>query len=50
MVERLSCEPGAVDAMAQVLREAAEWVGRDAVAVEVVDPPELAAPLRARLA
>jgi uncharacterized protein len=50
VAKRLSCEPGAVDAMAVALREAAEWVGCDAVALEVVDPPELAAPLRARLA
>ncbi|HEY7619069.1 MAG TPA: crosslink repair DNA glycosylase YcaQ family protein [Solirubrobacteraceae bacterium] len=50
VAKRLSCEPGAVDAMAQALREAASWVGCDAVALEVVDPPELAAPLRAALA
>jgi hypothetical protein len=36
--------------MAQALREAAEWVGCDAVALETVDPPELAKPLRAALA
>ena len=29
--KRVSCEPGAVDAMAQALRQAAEWVGCDAV-------------------
>jgi uncharacterized protein YcaQ len=50
VAKRLSCEPGAVDAMAPALREAASWVGCDAVALEVVDPPELAAPLRAALA
>ena len=50
VAKRLSCEPGAVDAMAQALREAAEWVGCDAVALDVVDPPELAQPLRAALA
>jgi hypothetical protein len=50
VAKRLSCEPGAVDAMAQALREAAAWVGCDAVALQVVDPPELAAPLRAALA
>jgi uncharacterized protein YcaQ len=50
VAKRLSCEPGAVDAMAQALREAAEWVGCDAVALDVVDPPELAEPLRAALA
>jgi uncharacterized protein len=49
VAKRLSCEPDAVDAMAAALREAAGWVGCDAVALEVVDPPELAAPLRARL-
>ena len=27
VAKRLSCEPGAVDAMAEALREAAEWVG-----------------------
>ena len=47
VAKRLSCEPGAVEAMAQALREAAEWVGCDAVALETVDPPELAQPLRA---
>ena len=50
MAKRLSCEPGAVEAMAQALREAAEWVGCDAVALQAVDPPELAQPLRAALA
>jgi hypothetical protein len=50
VAKRLSCEPAAVDAMAAALREAAEWVGCDAVAVQAVDPPALAAPLRARLA
>ncbi|MFF6777897.1 winged helix-turn-helix domain-containing protein [Streptomyces sp. NPDC012637] len=34
--------PKAVPAVAQALREAAEWVGCDAVAVERVDAPELA--------
>jgi uncharacterized protein len=50
VAKRLSCEPGAVDAMALALREAAEWVGCDAVALQVVDPPELAPVLRAALA
>jgi hypothetical protein len=36
--------------MARALREAAKWVGCDAVALQAVDPPELAAPLRAALA
>ena len=50
VAKRLSCEPGAADAMAGALREAAEWVGCDSVALEAVDPPELAKPLRAALA
>jgi uncharacterized protein YcaQ len=50
VAKRLSCEPDAVDAMAQALREAAEWVGCDAVALQAVDPPALAGPLRAALA
>jgi uncharacterized protein YcaQ len=49
IAKRVSCEPDAVDALAQALREAAEWIGCDAVALQVVDPPELAAPLRAAL-
>jgi uncharacterized protein YcaQ len=49
VAKRLSCEPDAVDAMAAALREAAAWVGCDAVALEVVEPPALAAALRARL-
>jgi uncharacterized protein YcaQ len=50
VAKRVSCEPEAVEPMAQALREAAEWVGCDAVALQAVDPPKLAAPLRARLA
>jgi uncharacterized protein YcaQ len=50
VAKRVSCEPGAVDAMGAALREAAAWVGCDAVAVQAVDPPELASPLRAALA
>jgi uncharacterized protein len=50
IAKRLSCDPAAVDPMAQALREAAAWVGCDAVALQAVDPPKLAAPLRARLA
>jgi uncharacterized protein len=46
VAKRLSCEPDAVDAMALALREAAEWVGCDAVALQAVEPRELAAPLR----
>ena len=36
--------------MADALREAAAWVGCDAVVLGAVDPPELAAPLRDALA
>jgi hypothetical protein len=36
--------------MARALREAAEWVGCSAVAVERVDPPHLAPRLRSALA
>jgi uncharacterized protein YcaQ len=50
VARRLSVAPRDVEPMAQALVEAAEWVGCDAVALEVVDPPELAAPLRAALA
>jgi uncharacterized protein len=49
IAKRVSCEPDAVEAMAQALREAAEWVGCDAVALDVVDPPALAAPLERAL-
>jgi uncharacterized protein len=49
VAKRLSCDPDAVEAMAEALREAAEWVGCDAVALQVVDPPALATPLRAAL-
>jgi uncharacterized protein YcaQ len=49
IAKRVSCEPDAVDAMAQALREAAEWVGCEAVALQVVDPPGVAAALRAAL-
>lgn len=41
--------PKAVGPMAAALREAAEWVGCDAVRVERVDQPELAAALTAAL-
>jgi uncharacterized protein YcaQ len=40
----------ATTAMARALREAAEWVGCSAVAVERVDPPHLAPRLRSALA
>lgn len=36
--------------MARALREAAEWVGCDAVRIERVNHPDLAAPLTAALA
>lgn len=47
VARQVSVEPRAVDAMAAALREAAAWVGCDAVALGRVDPPALAAPLRA---
>jgi uncharacterized protein YcaQ len=46
---RVSVRSRAVDAMAAALREAAEWVRCDAVALGEVDPPEVAAALRAAL-
>ena len=46
IAKRVSCEPDAVEAMARAIREAAEWVGCDAVALQVVDPPEVAGALR----
>ena len=39
----------AVEHLADALREAAGWVGCDGVRIERLDPPELAAPLRAAL-
>lgn len=39
----------AIAHLAEALREAAEWVGCDAVRVERIDPPALAAPLAAAL-
>ena len=50
VAKRVSCPPDAVDAMAVALREAAEWVRCDAVAVEVVEPVGVAAALRAAVA
>jgi uncharacterized protein YcaQ len=50
VARRVSVGPRDVEPMARALAEAAGWVGCDAVAVEVVEPPELAAPLRAALA
>ena len=46
---QLSVEPSAIAKMAAALREAAEWVGCDAVALGRVAPAEAAAPLRAAL-
>lgn len=42
--------PRAVEPLAAALREAAGWVGCDAVAVEAADPPRLAAAVRAAVA
>jgi uncharacterized protein YcaQ len=50
VARRVSVEPRALEPMGAALREAATWVGCHAVAVEAVDPPELAAPLRALVA
>jgi uncharacterized protein len=50
VARQLSLEtPAATLPMARALREAAEWVGCSAVAVERVDPPHLAQLLRAAL-
>jgi uncharacterized protein YcaQ len=50
VARRLSVQRRDVEPMARALAEAAGWVGCDAVALAVVDPPELAGPLRAALA
>jgi len=42
--------PRAVEPLAVAMREAASWVGCDALAAQVVDPPELAGAVRAALA
>ena len=47
VARHVSCRPGAVRSVATALREAASWVGCDAVAVERTTPPETAEPLRA---
>ena len=47
IAKRVTCEPEAVEAMGEALREAAAWVGCDAVAVQVVNPPGVARALRA---
>jgi uncharacterized protein YcaQ len=46
---QVSFEPREVERMAAALREAAEWVGCDAVAVGRVEPAAAAKPLRAAL-
>jgi uncharacterized protein YcaQ len=50
IAKRVSCEPAAVEPLAQALREAAQWVGCDNVALEAVDPPQVGRRLRALLA
>lgn len=53
VAKRLSFAGGArpaIEEMAAALREAAAWVGCDAVALREVDPPALRAPLEAALA
>jgi uncharacterized protein YcaQ len=51
VARQLSLEkPAAIMPMARALREAAQWVGCSAVAVERVDPPHQAPRLRAALA
>jgi uncharacterized protein len=50
VARQLSLEtPSAAEAMAQALREAAEWVGCSSVAAEQVSPPHLAPRLHAAL-
>jgi uncharacterized protein YcaQ len=48
--KQVSLEPREVERMATALREAAEWVGCDAVKLGRVQPDEAVAPLRAALA
>jgi len=50
VARRLSVEPRAIDAMAGALREAATWVGCDAVALEHVEPQAARAALLTALA
>jgi uncharacterized protein YcaQ len=47
VAKQVSIEPREVERLAVALREAAEWVGCDAVAVGAVSPPTAASPLRA---
>jgi uncharacterized protein YcaQ len=49
VAKRVSLAPRALEAMAAALREAATWVGCDAVIAREVAPAELAGPLRAAL-
>jgi uncharacterized protein len=49
VARQASLRRSAVSAMAAALAEAAAWVGCDAVALERVEPPELAGPLAAAL-
>jgi uncharacterized protein YcaQ len=49
VAKQVSIEPREVERLAVALREAAEWVGCDAVAVGDVSPPTAASPLRAAL-
>jgi hypothetical protein len=49
VARQVSLQRTAVPAMAAALREAAQWVGCDSVAVERVEPAELRAPLDAAL-
>jgi hypothetical protein len=49
VAKQLTVARRALEPMARALAEAATWVGCDNVAVRRVDPPELAAPLRALL-
>jgi len=49
VARHLTVEAPALEAMAEALVSAASWVGCDAVAVEVVDPPSLRRPLEKAL-
>jgi hypothetical protein len=49
VAKQLTVAPGAVQALAGALAEAAAWVGCESVAVRKVEPPELTASVRAAL-
>lgn len=49
VARHVSAPPRAIEVLAGALREAASWVGCDAVRVDAADPPQLAAELRARV-